>query len=77
MEIESIIDEKGRICIPANFRKKLNLTPGEKILFRIDEKNNLIVQRFVFPEEFIEQAKQFRNHLKKQTQEPLGFEKLF
>ena len=48
MEIESIIDEKGRICIPANLRKKLNLTPGEKILFRIDEKNNLIVQRFCF-----------------------------
>jgi len=44
METETIIDEKGRICIPATLRKKLNLNAGEKIIMRIDEKQNLIIK---------------------------------
>lgn len=76
MEAESVIDEKGRISIPANLRKRLNLIPGEKILFRIDEKENLILQKTVSPEEFIEQAKNFRVQLKKVSQKPLEYSKL-
>jgi len=77
MEVESIIDEKGRISIPIHLRKRFNLSPGEKILFRIDEKNNLILQKSVSPEEFIDQAKEFRAQLKKVSKEPLEYQKLF
>jgi AbrB family looped-hinge helix DNA binding protein len=77
METETIIDEKGRICIPATLRKKLNLNAGEKIMMRIDEKQNLVIQRTTTPAEFIEQAKEFRKHIKKKTSKPLEVEKLF
>ena len=76
MTSESKIDEKGRICIPAEIRKKLNLNSGEKVVFQIkDEK--IIIRKTTTPEEFIEKSKVFIKHLKEANVGPIKIEKLF
>lgn len=43
MEIEiSKITERGQVTIPQEFREKLNLKGGEKIIFMIEDKNLLL-----------------------------------
>jgi len=76
MNAESVIDEKGRICIPIELRRRLNLKSGEKVIFQI-EGEKIILRKGVTPEEFIEKSKIFREHLKKVTNKPVSTEKIF
>jgi len=76
MNFESTIDEKGRICIPAELRKRMNLKYGEKMIF-YPEGDRIIIMRAITPQEFIEKSKIFENHLKKITNKPIPTEKLF
>jgi AbrB family looped-hinge helix DNA binding protein len=76
MNFESTIDEKGRICIPAELRKKLNLKYGEKMIF-YSEGDRIILMRAITPQEFIAKSKTFENHLKKVTNKSIPIEKLF
>ena len=76
MNIESKIDEKGRICIPAELRKILNLKTGEKMVFQIKNKK-LIIRKATTPKEFIEKSKAFEKHLNEVTDESIPTEKLF
>ena len=57
MSFETIIDEKGRICIPSELRKKFDLKPGEKMVFQwkkikwslekqLNPRNLMIKQKF-------------------------------
>lgn len=70
MDSETIIDEQGRIKIPLDVRKKMNLNPGEKVLFKI-ENEKIVIVKAIAPKEFIEKAKEFRKHLSEVTDEPL------
>ena len=60
MNAESKIDSKGRICIPNEIRKMLNLKPGEKILFQVQD-DKIILRKSTSIEEFI---KKEENRLK-------------
>ena len=56
MSAESTIDEKGRVCIPADLRQKLNLKAGEKIIFQLND-NSLTLRKAIKPEEFSKKVK--------------------
>ena len=75
MSSESTIDEKGRVCIPSELRKKLNLKIGEKVIFQLNE-NGLTLRRAVNPEEFSKKVKEFQKSVKKVTSKPIAVEKL-
>lgn len=76
MSIEAIIDGKGRVCIPAEIRKKLGLQPGEKVSFEVQEEK-LIVRKTVTPREFRKTAEKLRAAISEVRTKPLEFEKLF
>ena len=75
MNSESKIDDKGRICIPAELRKIMNLKSGEKMIFQIEE-DKIIIRKATKPKEFIEKSKKFGEHLKKITKKPISTEKI-
>jgi AbrB family looped-hinge helix DNA binding protein len=75
MRSESKIDEKGRICIPSELRKKLGLNPGEKVIFQLDQ-NIIKIKKAVTPEEFTQNVKSFHEEVKKVRKEPIPFEKI-
>ena len=70
------IDEKGRITIPQDLRKKLGLTPGTRINFAIIN-NNLLIKKMISPDEFIEVSRKINKLLKENIDSPIEFEKLF
>ncbi|MHA2294895.1 MAG: AbrB/MazE/SpoVT family DNA-binding domain-containing protein [Candidatus Hodarchaeales archaeon] len=76
MNAESTIDEKGRILIPAEIRRLLKLKSGEKVIFQL-EGNILKIQSATSPEEFSQKVKEFQQRLKRTTDEPVEFIKLF
>ena len=54
--MKSSIDDKGRIRIPLELRKKLGLTSGVDINFSVIN-NILLIKKVLSPEEFIEASK--------------------
>ncbi len=76
MNIESTIDEKGRVCIPVELRKRMNIKLGEKIFLQI-KGNTIIMRKSTSVEEFIKKSKEFSEHLKKIADKPIEFKKIF
>lgn len=76
MSIEVQLDNKGRITIPTDIRKKLDLKPGEKLLIHVSN-NSITLQPKVNAKELQEKALKFRSELKLMTKKPIAFEKLF
>ncbi len=75
MYSEMVIDEQGRISIPLEIRKKLNIKPGERLIFNINQEK-LIIQKALNPEEFIAKAKELQKHISEVTDDPLPFKKI-
>jgi len=74
MNFKSEIDEEGRVRIPQEIRKKLNIQSGDRLLFEIkDEK--IFIQKSISIEEFIEISEKFSKKLKDITNEPIEFKK--
>ncbi len=76
MNAESKIDDKGRVCIPNEIRKRLNLKVGEKILFQVQE-DKIILRKSVSMEEFVKKSDVFSKKLKESVKEPIEFKKIF
>ncbi len=76
MNVESKIDDKGRVCIPSEIRKMLNLKSGQKILFLVQD-DKIILRKSTSMEEFIKKSEDFSEKLKKITNEPIEFKKMF
>ena len=76
MNVESKIDDKGRVCIPNEIRKMLNLKSGEKILFQVQD-DKIILRKSTSMEEFIKKSEDFSEKLKGITKEPIEFKKMF
>lgn len=76
MNAESKIDEKGRICIPIEIRKRLNIKSGEKLLFQI-KNDKIILRKSTSMEDFVKKSKAFSEKLEKATSNPIEFKKLF
>ena len=64
MSLEVQLDEKGRITIPTEIRKKLDLKPGEKLIIQVSN-NAITLQQKVGVKELQEKAAKFRAELKK------------
>ena len=76
MNAESKIDNKGRICIPNEIRKILNLKPGERILFQVQD-DKIILRKSTSMEEFIKKSEKISEILKGITKDPIEFKKMF
>ncbi|MHA1105038.1 MAG: AbrB/MazE/SpoVT family DNA-binding domain-containing protein [Promethearchaeota archaeon] len=76
MNAESKIDDKGRVRIPIEIRKLLNLKSGEKILFQVQD-DKIILRKSISMEEFIKKSEEFSKKLKGITKEPIKFIKMF
>ncbi|MBN1800088.1 MAG: AbrB/MazE/SpoVT family DNA-binding domain-containing protein [Candidatus Lokiarchaeota archaeon] len=76
MNAESKIDDKGRVCIPNEIRKILNLKSGEKILFQVQE-GKIILRKSTSVEEFIKKSDDFSKKLTEATKNTIQFKKLF
>lgn len=76
MNAESKIDDKGRVCIPNEIRKMLNLKSGERMLFQVQD-GKIILRKSTSMEEFIKKSKDFSEKLKGVTKKPIKFKKIF
>ncbi len=76
MTIEVQLDYKGRITIPTDIRKQLNLKPGEKLFMNVTS-NSITIQPKLSAKQLQEQASKFRVELKTMTKKTITFEKLF
>jgi len=76
MNVKSKIEEKGRVYIPTEIRKLLNLKAGEKILFQVQD-DKIILRKSTLMEEFIKKSEEFSEKLKGITKEPIRFKKIF
>ena len=76
MNAESKIDDKGRVCIPIEIRKMLNIKSGEKILFQVQD-DKIILRKSTTMEDFIIKSEAFSEKLKKITKHPIEFKKIF
>ena len=74
--MKASIDEKGRITIPQDIRKKLDLTPGTNINFSVIN-NILLIKKMISPDEFTEVSSKINKLLKEAIDSPIEFEKLF
>ena len=72
---KSKIDDKGRVCIPNEIKKILNLKSGDKILFQV-QNDKIILRKSTSMEDFIKKSEKFSEKLKEITKEPIKFKKL-
>ena len=70
------IDEKGRITIPQELRKKLGLTAGVELSLSII-KDFLLIKKALTAKEFEKLSNNISESLKQETNSPIKFEKLF
>ena len=75
MNAESKIDDKGRILIPIEIRKLLNIKSGEKLLFQIQE-DKIILRKSTPMEDFVSKSEEFSKKLKETSKEPIEFHKI-
>ena len=73
---ESKIDEKGRICIPIEIRKRLKINLGEKMFFQVKE-DKIILRKARSVDDFIAKSEAFSEKLREATKEPIEFKKMF
>lgn len=76
MNAESKIDDKGRVCIPNEIRKMLNLKSGERMLFQVQD-GKIILRKSTSMEDFIKKSEGFSEKLKKATKKTIEFKKIF
>ncbi|MGQ4876376.1 MAG: AbrB/MazE/SpoVT family DNA-binding domain-containing protein [Promethearchaeia archaeon] len=62
MNTELKIDEKGRICIPIEIRKMLNIKAGEKLFFQVKD-DKIILRKSTSVEDFIKKSDEFGKKL--------------
>ena len=74
--LKTALDEKGRITIPLELRKKLGLKPGEEINLAIVN-NILLLRKTLTIDEFEDLSNDIRKKLKRKIDSPIEFEKLF
>lgn len=70
------LDEKGRITIPLEIRKKMEIEPGEKINLSLVNKI-LLLRKTITVSEFERLSENIRNSIIEKTDNPIEFEKLF
>jgi len=75
MDAESKIDDKGRVCIPIEIRKMLNLKSGERMLFQV-QNGKIILRKSTSIEEFIKKSEDFSEKLKGVTKDAIEFKKI-
>lgn len=75
MTRSTILTSKGQMTIPAIFRKKLGIKPGERVLVEM-QGNKVIVQKNNWREQLRQVQTQSLEHMKKHNIKPLSDEDL-
>ncbi|MHA1673153.1 MAG: hypothetical protein ACTSYI_05950 [Promethearchaeota archaeon] len=75
MTQEIIMDKKGRILVPLEIRKQLNLELEERFIATIED-NRLVLLKSSSYEEFMLEIEEFQQELQKVTKKPISTEKL-
>ncbi|TFG25451.1 MAG: AbrB/MazE/SpoVT family DNA-binding domain-containing protein [Promethearchaeota archaeon] len=75
MNAESKLDDKGRILIPSEIRKLLNIKSGERLLFQIQE-DKIILRKSNSIEDLVSKSEEFSKKLKENSKEPIEFQKI-
>ncbi|MFX1516683.1 MAG: AbrB/MazE/SpoVT family DNA-binding domain-containing protein [Promethearchaeota archaeon] len=70
------IDEKGRITIPQELRKKLGLTAGVELNLSII-KDFILIKKALSAKEFEKLSDNISESLRQETDSPIKIEKLF
>ncbi|MFW9902977.1 MAG: AbrB/MazE/SpoVT family DNA-binding domain-containing protein [Candidatus Thorarchaeota archaeon] len=70
------MDEKGRITIPQELRKKMGLNAGVELNISII-KDFLLLKKALSAKEFIKLSDNISEHLSQETNSPIKYEKLF
>ncbi|TFF99567.1 MAG: AbrB/MazE/SpoVT family DNA-binding domain-containing protein [Promethearchaeota archaeon] len=76
MDSDIVVDSKGRILIPKEIRKKLNIKSGSKLILKIEDER-LVLLRATPLKDFQSELESFQEKLKKLTTEPISTDKLF
>ncbi len=76
MNQEIVMDSKGRILVPLEIRKQLDIKPGEKFMFSI-ENGRLVLLKSSSYDEFIQSIEEFQQNLQEVSKSPISTEKLF
>jgi AbrB family looped-hinge helix DNA binding protein len=70
------VDAKGRVTIPAEYRKMLGLRSGTEVLI-IPREDYLLMTRTSTPEDLKNAAKRLAEEIIRRRRKPIRFEKLF
>ena len=70
------MDSKGRILIPLEIRKRLDMSPGETFKFSM-ENGKLFLLKSSEHTELVHEIKKFQKEVKKVLKTPISTEKLF
>jgi len=76
MASDIIVDTKGRILIPKEIRKRLNIKPGSKLFLKVED-DRLVLLRATSLSDFQSELESFQEKLRKLTTDPIPTEKLF
>jgi AbrB family looped-hinge helix DNA binding protein len=79
MGIKVKVDERGRITLPAEVRKFLNIEPGNEIIAE-KRKEGLLISKKITPEEFLMEAEELQKKIKetkKAEEEPLRVKEIW
>ncbi len=73
---DAVVDEKGRITIPIDYRNQLGLESGVKVAFSVIN-NMLIIRKVINITEFEHITDEITQYLQNANSSPLVLEKLF
>jgi len=76
LDTDIIVDTKGRILIPKEIRKRLNIKPGTRLFLKIED-GRLVLLKATSLSEFQSEIEVFQEKLRKLTRDPIPTEKLF
>ncbi|MBN1329316.1 MAG: AbrB/MazE/SpoVT family DNA-binding domain-containing protein [Candidatus Heimdallarchaeota archaeon] len=76
MDSDIVVDSKGRILIPKEIRKKLNIKSGSKLILKIEDER-LVLLRATSLNDFQSELASFQEKLRRLTAEPISTDKLF
>lgn len=71
MMYTTTVTSKGQVTIPATIRRNLGLKAGESVRFRVENNNQVVVEKNDWKLGLNELHKEVANHLKKHNIKPL------
>ncbi len=68
MEFTTVIGKTGQITLPSKIRQIINATPGDKVVFYVDNNNRITIKKQKTTNEIFSELDQIRTQLPSSTQ---------